>query len=315
MKAFVSYSHQDNKFLDILHKHLAQLKREGMLTTWTDREIHAGSQLDAEIETAITSSSIFIALISPDYIASNYCYEREFQKALSLQESGQLTIIPVIVEPSDWLNTPFQKFKALPKDGKAISLWDNVNTAFLDVVQNIRKLIMATTSNNVKNEQPGFERAKNYRVQKDFDSIERIEFLEKTFTEIKTYFRRFADEITQLENIKSLITNDRSEEFTCLIVNRNKIASEAHITISIKNENDAFSRINMKGKTISYSIQNGEGSRISNQKSFILSHDEYALFWLRGDSFYNFDNENKYTAKDIANYIWNEALQSIGIYE
>jgi hypothetical protein len=74
----------------------------------------------------------------PDYLASHYCYEREFEKAMQMQDAGELTIVPVIVEPCDWLNTPFGKFKALPKDGKPISTWENKNTAFLDVTQNLR---------------------------------------------------------------------------------------------------------------------------------------------------------------------------------
>lgn len=82
MKAFISYSHNDSQMLDLLHKHLAQLQRDAIISTWTDREINAGANLEQTISSALGNSQIFIALLSPDYIVSNYCYEKEFTTAL-----------------------------------------------------------------------------------------------------------------------------------------------------------------------------------------------------------------------------------------
>jgi hypothetical protein len=137
MNAFISYSHQDIQMLDMLHKHLTQLERDKIITAWTDQEILAGQNLNQNISSALSNSKLFIALLSPDYIASSYCYEKEFKKALEMQEQGTIIIIPVIVEPCDWRSTPFKEFKALPKDGKAVTAWENKNTAFLDIIQNI----------------------------------------------------------------------------------------------------------------------------------------------------------------------------------
>ena len=53
MNAFVSYSHQDVAMLELLHKHLAQLQRDKIITTWTDRDIDAGSALDPTIAAAL----------------------------------------------------------------------------------------------------------------------------------------------------------------------------------------------------------------------------------------------------------------------
>lgn len=49
-RVFVSYSHADDALLQRLHKHLAQLQRDGSLSGWYDRDIQAGGHLDAEIE-------------------------------------------------------------------------------------------------------------------------------------------------------------------------------------------------------------------------------------------------------------------------
>ena len=66
MQAFISYSHNDISSLNILHKHLAQLQRENLISAWTDNEINAGNKLDSAISNALLNSKIFIALTSLD---------------------------------------------------------------------------------------------------------------------------------------------------------------------------------------------------------------------------------------------------------
>ena len=80
MRAFISYSHSDKAALDRLHVHLKNLTREGRIETWYDRNILAGGELDAEIERELEASDLFLLLVSPDFIASDYCVEREMRR-------------------------------------------------------------------------------------------------------------------------------------------------------------------------------------------------------------------------------------------
>lgn len=120
-KAFISYSHRDEKALERLHTHLAIMRREGLISAWYDREILAGDGFDQKIEKALDESEVFLALTSPDFFASNYCYEREMERALQRHAEGSLRVVPIILEPCDWKSTPLAKLKVLPKDGKPIS--------------------------------------------------------------------------------------------------------------------------------------------------------------------------------------------------
>ena len=313
MKAFISYSHQDGQMLDILHKHLSQLQRDGIISNWTDNKILAGEDLNQNISQALKSSNLFIALLSPDYIASNYCYNDEFKNALELQEQGKIIIIPIILEPCDCLNTPFKKFKALPKDGKAVSTWENKNTAFLDIVQNIRKLIDSEESNRIletKSNSPSVPTSRNYRVQKDFDSIEKIEFTEKTFHEVKEHLKRYMEEVTLLDNIKTRVLNDNRQVFDCLLVNRNKIATESELKLSIGSENSSYPSISSADRQITYSINSGIKQSKGN---FTLTVDEYHLFWSE-NRFYSYSHDLKeFGSKEISEKIWDEWLASVGI--
>lgn len=309
MKAFISYSHQDTAMLELLHKHLTQLQRDHLIRTWEDREIPAGGKLDTTISTALEESQLFLALLSPDYIASNYCYEREFQKALQMQEEGRLIIVPVILEPCDWHHTPFSQFKAVPKDGKAISLWENKNTAFLDVSQNLRKLVQG----NETRQQPTpamTKMTRNYRVQKDFDSIQKLEFLETTFQEVKDYIKRYAAEVSQLENIKVKELNDTNSTYECILVNRNKINTEAQLTITTGATGNRMPFHYADEKAIHYTIS--KTSQPVN-RTFQIANDEYELFWTENNLFGGNRATKLSSSKDLAELIWNDWLGNVGI--
>lgn len=157
MKAFISYSHDDAEFLALLHKHLASLRRQKLLEVWTDREIDVGGVIDREITTAMEEADLFLLLVSSSFLNSDYCYEKEFQKALEKQKAGQAIIVPIIVRPCDWEIPELQRFKALPRDGKAVdsSHWKNTDEAFEDVVKGLRSLL----ENRINERQPTRARA------------------------------------------------------------------------------------------------------------------------------------------------------------
>src|SRR5260370_28245377 len=62
-------------------------------------------------------------------------------KALARHETHLVRVIPIILRPTDWTDTPFAKLKALPTDGKAVTLWRTNDEAFLDVVKGIKRAI------------------------------------------------------------------------------------------------------------------------------------------------------------------------------
>lgn len=47
-KLLYSYAHEDKELRDELKKHLANLKRQGVISEWYDRAISAGSEWNEE---------------------------------------------------------------------------------------------------------------------------------------------------------------------------------------------------------------------------------------------------------------------------
>ncbi len=80
-------------------------------------------------------------LLSLDYLASDYCYEREMQRALERHQSDEAHVIPIILRPSDWTNTPFAHIQCLPRDANPISKWPDDDDAFLEITKAIRHVV------------------------------------------------------------------------------------------------------------------------------------------------------------------------------
>ena len=318
MQAFISYSHQDNAMLDYLHTHLAQLRRDGLMSEWTDRDIDAGGRIDDQIGRALKDAKVFIALLSPYYIASKYCYEQEFQTALERERAGSIVIVPVVVQPCDWHNTPFAVFKALPTDGKPISDWSNVNTAFLNVIQGLRRMLAGNVLETGK-ESSSITRSgtpsRNYKVKTDFDSIHKMEFVDKTFREVEEHIRQSLIEVTALDNIKAMPGANTDSTFEYLLVNRNKINTEAQLTLTTEQGSSGFSVLRSGNFQLSYSI--GEINRQGQLKSFSVAWDDFHLYWVDGPmaAFYGRSRTVELSSKEISDIIFNEWLKAVGILE
>jgi hypothetical protein len=140
IEVFTSYSHNDEALRDEFAKHLKVLQREGIIKTWYDRDIPAGSEWDKQINLNLRRARIILLLVSADFIASDYCWDVEVNKAMDRHHSGKCVVIPIILRPCDWMATPFGKLQALPKGAKPVNEWGNRDEAFADIIRSIRQI-------------------------------------------------------------------------------------------------------------------------------------------------------------------------------
>jgi hypothetical protein len=143
LKVFVSYSHKDERYRERLEISLAQLRRDKVISTWHDKKILPGKEWDREIDENLNSANLVLLLVSPDFLASDFAYSREMEQALERHESGSAIVVPIILRPCDWRNSRLEPLQALPSRGRAISSWPNRDAAWLDVVQELRRLIFS----------------------------------------------------------------------------------------------------------------------------------------------------------------------------
>jgi hypothetical protein len=99
VELFYAYSHKDERLRDKLETHLSILKRNRIISDWHDRKIPAGAGWTGVVDEHLDGAAIILLLVSADFIASDYCYDKEMTRAMERQELGQATLIP---RPCEW---------------------------------------------------------------------------------------------------------------------------------------------------------------------------------------------------------------------
>ena len=202
-RVFISYSHKDEELRDQLEVQLSMLKRQGLVEVWHDRRLHPGDNLDLNINEELDAADVILLLVSPDFLASDYCYKIEKARALERHREGTARLISVVLRPCDWSHTDLRKYLVTPTDGKPITLWPNIDEAFLDVTKSIRQAIEAIGAVSAPQEVHDFierppevaapipptPRSSNMRLRKEFTDAERDRFLVEAFEYIERFFQ------------------------------------------------------------------------------------------------------------------------------
>ncbi|MEL7314439.1 MAG: SAV_2336 N-terminal domain-related protein, partial [Cyanobacteria bacterium J06559_3] len=141
LSVFIVYSHRDEFLKAALISHISVLKREGLITSWVDAEIEAGAEWDFDMRDQLERADVVLLLVSSRFLKSEFPYSRDLARSMERQNEYQARVIPIILSPCDWQNTPFARLQVLPRDGRPITLWDNQDEAFLNVAQGIRRTV------------------------------------------------------------------------------------------------------------------------------------------------------------------------------
>jgi hypothetical protein len=140
VKVFCSYSRNDMIWLDRLEVYLRPLIRDSLIEFWHEGKILAGCDRLSQINNNIDESDIIILLISPNYLASDFCYQ-QMQTILKKRENKKALVVPIILELCDWQNTTINHLQALPRDGKPVNSHSNKDHALYEIANEIQKLI------------------------------------------------------------------------------------------------------------------------------------------------------------------------------
>ena len=317
LNLFFSYAHEDEDLRDQLEIHLTSLKREGIIATWHDRRIVAGAPLDGEISAYLENANIILLLVSPYFIASDYCFNIEMTRAMERHNEGSAIIIPVILQPCNWHTMPFGNLKACPKDGKPISKYPNMHDAFLEVTLAVKdasaKLFPGKSALLTKSITPKAEhtaeitstpkvRSSNLRVKKEFTDRDKNKFLIDAFEYIANYFEGSLNEIkTRNEGIDADFRRIDANRFMAIIYAKGKEVSKCNIWLS---DGSAYS------SGILYS--SGSFRDGSYNESLNVESDGYAMYLKSmGMQYHRQNTEVKMTFEGGAEYYWSMFIERL----
>jgi anti-sigma regulatory factor (Ser/Thr protein kinase) len=140
---FVSYAHEDRDLRDKLADHLTALRMRGYIELWSDGQIIPGQEWVPEINRRLDQADIILLLVTSGFLGSEFIGRVELVTALERHDRGEAIVIPVILKAVDWQVAGLAKLQGLPTDGKAVSSWSDIDAAYLDVAQGLRRTIDA----------------------------------------------------------------------------------------------------------------------------------------------------------------------------
>jgi hypothetical protein len=137
---FISYSRRDESYRTALAQRLENFERVGAVESWHDGRITPGADWAKQIETNLRSADVALLLLSPDYLASEYC-GLESAMAMERLKAKQTTVVPIIVRECEWQQTPFAKLQVVPRNGKPVSTWTDENACWSHVVDELARMV------------------------------------------------------------------------------------------------------------------------------------------------------------------------------
>lgn len=275
-KLFFSYSHKDEALRDELEVHLSMLKRQGLIESWHDRKILAGDELDGQIDAQLEVADVVLLLVSPDFLASNYCYDVEVRRAMERHEEGSARVIAVILRPCEWRQTLFAKLLVTPTDGRPVVKWPTLDEAFLDVTNQIRAVLPAVPRTQAPSPalpEPPIDRSpprsSNLRITRRFTDADRDRFMDEAFEYMARHFEGSLSELeSRHSEIETTFKRIDAQCFKAAIYRDGQKASECFI--------EHGSGVGL-GNGITYAHQQSQGNGGSFSEHLSLDEAEQAL--------------------------------------
>ena len=88
----------------------------------------AGIEWEPEIQKKLDTADIIILLISANFIASDYCYSNELERAIERHNAGEARVIPILFEVlcfGIFSGIPFSKLNVLPDYARPVAQWED----------------------------------------------------------------------------------------------------------------------------------------------------------------------------------------------
>lgn len=140
LRVFVSYAAEDDEARINLEKFLRPDVRNGLIDIWHDRKLLPGDRFGDVIAEQLEESDLVALLVSPDFLSSDYIHEKEMRRALERHESGEVRVIPILLDDCRWKSTPLRDLHVIPDRARPVAAWDRPAEAWTKVAEEFVKI-------------------------------------------------------------------------------------------------------------------------------------------------------------------------------
>lgn len=269
IKLFYSYSHKDDKYRQSMETALTLLKRDNMLSSWSDRQILPGQRISAKIKKEINEANIIVFLLSPDFIGSDPCVE-EWEYAKNLSKEKNIYRIPIILKDCAWLDfIKSDDLKVLPNDGNSVVQYENQSTAWQEVHSGIKSIVD--------------EYRKNFKIKNSFlTEFEKTEFISESeicindifvFPTLKSY--RLGRKNSYLES--DIKNSSNILEENCVIVHGDTLSGKTtlckHLFLTLVSKSNPVLFVDMQ------ELENKKPTEFLLQNAYEKQYEGDYLLW------------------------------------
>jgi hypothetical protein len=117
---FISYSHADERWRQLVEKHLAPLRRDHQLRIWSDRNLIEGEPWLARIKRELATAKVGILLVSADFLASDFIHSAELPPLLRAAQQEGVTLLSVVVGYCHFSASPLGRLQAFNKPDRPL---------------------------------------------------------------------------------------------------------------------------------------------------------------------------------------------------
>lgn len=140
VEVFVFHSPKDAELASELDDHLSLLRKRGTIQSVSTRSTDLGADKAATLDAHIESARVFLVLVSPAFLASDFFGGKELDRALERGARKEALVIPILLKPCDWKTTKLGALQGLPRDDIAVSKRDH-DDAFSQIAIELRALV------------------------------------------------------------------------------------------------------------------------------------------------------------------------------
>ena len=139
---FISYSHKDQKWLEMLRRFFAPFADQEKIHLWSDTQILPGAVRREEIQKVLACTKVAVLLVSADFLDSDSIKIDELLPLLKAAEKNGLTILWIAVSHCLYIGTgiahyqpvndpmkPLKSFKGSRLDQELVSVCEHIKRA------------------------------------------------------------------------------------------------------------------------------------------------------------------------------------------
>jgi len=208
-KVFISYSHEDEDWKDLIRKYFDASE---LFDMWDDRDIELGKDWENEIDKAAIEADIAVLLISVDFLNSSFIKNKEVP--MLLNKDSNIKIIPILLSAAPWKHHNWlAKLQGYPKNFTPLDSFKVDNNILFKKCPNITKEINNFVAKIYKEYSSSFL---NEESQKELSNS--VLELEKDLNQKKPkVFISYSWDDNNSDDIKKLADNFRKYGVDCFL--------------------------------------------------------------------------------------------------